>query len=348
VIVNWSYYHYKEIIDLKEKDSEKDATTNMTNKYDSMKRFISNFRKQGNKIIDTTTITSLKAEMVKNNIQPQQTTNKVAKDFDGSPIPMSNPPSPKLPTGIIKDPFTRKVIEKATEIEKSREVQPPRPPSRIELDEEAIQSQTNYREQKTKSGDQWSIYNHKLVLPTGCEDRTIQKMIGRENKSRIENNRKPFLSYAEYVLFDKQRDNPKILGVSYTQYQSRDKVSKANPQYVVSQKYYLLRDGNTTFIYDNKDSKSISAKKCLRLQKHSNSDESAGGSRNVIATINKSNPLVDLTQIEHDNILSSKPSLDNLLSAYCLVDNTRPKFMDENDNSNVGTEMNFSLTQNIF
>ena len=347
MIVNWSYYHYKEIIDLKEKDSEKDATTNMTNKYDSMKRFISNFRKQGNKIIDTTTITSLKAEMVKNNIHPT-IENKVAKDFDGSPVPHSEPPPHKLPNGYIKDPFTKRVIEKAKEIEKSREVQPTRAPSKIELDQEAIQSQVNYRQHKTKDGNQWSIYNHKLVYPTGCEDKCLRNMIARENKKRIENNEKPFLTYDEFADNEKVKDDPFIRGYKIVSHKKDNPVSKAIPQYLVAQKYYLLRDGNTTFIFDNNDNRGASSKRCLRLQKHTNSDESAGGSRNSISTINKSNPLVDISQDEHNNILSSKPSLDNLLNAYILVDNTRPKFMDENDISNLGTQMNFSLTQNIF
>ena len=325
-----------------------------------MKRFISTFRKQGNKILDTTTITSLKSELAKNNLYPQTTTDKqldkicpvvsdkVAKDFDGQPIPMSNPPSPKLPTGIIKDPFTRRVVEKAKEVEKSREIQPPRSPSRIELDEEALESQLNYRKQKTKDGNQWSIYNRKMVYPTGCSDKCIRNMIARENTKRIDINKKPFLTYDEYVEFDKERDNPKIPGVTYTQYQSPNSISKQCPQYIVSQKYYVMRERGSTFIYNNGDGKGASVRRCLRLQKHTNSDEAACGSKNMIAHSDQSNPLVDLTQLEHDNILSSKPSLDNLLSAYCLVNNDRPKFMDENDISNIGTQMNFSLTQNIF
>ena len=315
-----------------------------------IKKFVSTFKKQGHRVIDSTSINTVKSELAKDNIQPQQTTTEqVAKDFDGQPIPMSNPPPHKLPNGYIKDPFTKRVIEKAKEIEKSREVQPtPRPPSRIELDNEAIESQLNYRQHKTKDGNQWSIYNHKMILPTGCEDKCIQNIIGRENKKRIANNERPFLTYDEFADNEKVKDDPFLRGYKIVSHKKDNLVSKAIPQYLVAQKYYLLRDGNTTFIFDNNDNRGASSKRCLRLQKHTNSDESAGGSRNSISTINKSNPLVDISQHEHNNILSSKPSLDNLLGAYVLVDNTRPKFMDENDNSNVGTEMNFSLTQNVF
>lgn len=342
----------------KEKDSGTIATENMINR-NYIKKFVSTFKKQGHRVIDSTSINTVKSEMVKNNLYPQQTTekqldkicpvvsDKVAKDFDGQPVPMSNPPPHKLPQ-YSTDPFMKKVIEKAKEVEKSKEVQPPRLPSRIELDEEAIQSQLNYRQHTTKDGHQWSIYNRKMVYPTGCSDKCIRNMIARENVKRIEIGKKPFLTYDEFVEFDKERDNPKIPGVTYLQYQSPNSISKQCPQYIVKEKYYLMRERGTTFVFNNCDGRGASVKRCLRLQKHTNSDEAACGSKNSIKHSDQSNPLVDISQNEHDNILSSKPSLDNLLNAYVLVNNDRPKFMDESDISNLGTEMNFSLTQNIF
>ena len=249
----------------------------------------------------------------------------VAKDYNPSegPIPNSKPAGPKSIADTIRETENKKGSY-PQQIEKNIER------SRIEghanklqeLDANAIESQKSYR---IENGFTLRTPNV-IVLPTGCPSERIQATIGEVNTRRMDEGKTPFLTYNDY-------NNPPTqttLG-DYTWINAADlkaaKVSKSVPTYVVSQKYYVLRDNGTTFIYNNATSDVSSGSQVYRLMKQVGQSPATDNAHRVIVN-DFYNPPVNLSDTEYNDIIKAKPSYNDLLNVYILCPNVDDLEMD--------------------
>ena len=169
-----------------------------------------------------------------------------------------------------------------------------------------------------------------VILPTGCDNERIQLTIGEENSRRISNKQAPFLTYDEWY------NAPKTEAPAASRFTNIDhtndvntKLSKQVASYLVDGKYYILRDGGTTYIYNNADAIQPSDKRVLRLMKQPIDGQPFSNSSGNVVYMSPINPLVNLTDKEHQSIIDEEPSFDDLLNVYVLASNDD------------GVEMNF-------
>lgn len=251
---------------------------------------------------------------------------RVAKDFNPSDggIPNSKPVGLKDIGQVIKDTenrqgaYPQKVVEKNADVQRIERVAS----KMVELDAKAIESQKAYR---SESG--WTLRSAgKVILPTGCPTERIQATIGEVNTRRMDEGKTPFLTYNAY-------NNPptSITEGDYTWVNAADlkaaKVSKSVPQYIVPQKYYLLRDNGTTFIYNNATSDVASGAQVYRLMKQVGQSPASDNSHLVILK-DTYNPPVNLTEADHQDIIKACPPYEDLLNVYVLCPNVDELEMD--------------------
>jgi hypothetical protein len=295
-------------------------------------------------VTKTVTPSTMLAKVMAENIQLKQSLDSVYKEFDGSPIPLNKPSNgnkdiKETITQIESDRNTpdKQLIAKAKEIADDRKANVSADDRLMELDAKAVESQKAYRD----NGNSFFVTANTIILPTGCSDRTLQKMIGRINNSRMNDGKKPYLTYKEY-----EAEQDKVQGVNpNSRYITIDhtstiginpKASKVAPQYIVSQKYYLMRESGVTFIYDN--TKQPSDRKVLRLMKQPITDTpyNISGNGNSIIYSDPVNPLSNLSDSEHNQLIASKVSLKDLYQVYVNAENIN------------NIQMNFAIAVNVF
>lgn len=276
--------------------------------------------------------------------------NSVARDFNpNEPIPAEPPIIPGVAGGIKKaletppkkdkplEPFkvigtaeTQRIESRAAKIK--------------ELDAKAIASQLSYKEDT-----RGFVYHtsNTLILPTGSPSERMQQLVGEENKRRIAAHQKPFLTYDEWEQADKTQatgTQSQYITIDHTSNVTiNPRLSKVAPSYVVSKKYYVLRDNGVTYIMNNGDGNNDSDgdsqvvdNRIHILGKQLIEGQPASGDGSSVIFSDMLHPVQNLTEAEHADILKAKPSYADLVSVYCLAMNT--------DN----VEMNFAAATKIW
>ncbi len=95
----------------------------------------------------------------------------------------------------------------------------------------------------------------------GCPNNQMEYQISSVNQYRLKKGMTPFLTYAQYVEYDKNGTEPQPLdvnneslipGMKFVQYVN-EKVSKSQVYCVAGQGYYLMQDGNQVYFLQNSD-----------------------------------------------------------------------------------------------
>jgi hypothetical protein len=279
-----------------------------------------NIRKKNDTIISTVPTSTARqlATVLLENIKLKEAL-KTARDFDPSlegPIPNSKPVNgPKGISQLIKDTEDKQGAHPQQVAEKNADIQRNRiemvASKMMELDKMAIESQKAYR-----SENGFTLRSAgSVVLPIGCPTKRIQALIGEENTRRMDKGLTPYLTYDAW-------NNPPTSTTEngYTWINASDlkavKVSKSVPTFLVSQKYYVLRDAGTTYIYNNNDTQGT----VLRLMKQVGQHPATDNANRIIVQDLYDKP-VNLTDTDHADIIKACPSYEDLLNVYVLCPN---------------------------
>ena len=182
----------------------------------------------------------------------------------------------------------------------------------------------------TNADTRWSIVNiNNIPLATGCPNIRIQNVIASDNRIRVQKNQKPFETYNEWCDYPNRPQQKPPVSPGYkiidTKTNVKSKYSATPPSYIVSQKYYVLRENGITYIHNN--ASGTVGNKTLKLVKQTINAPATSTAGTVVYS-SPNNPLVNLSQTEHNDIITNKPKLADLLQVYITQDNRNGLLMD--------------------